>query len=525
MRVFISYRREDTSGQAGRLYDALADKLGQDNVFMDVDTIDIGVEFKRAIETAVSACDVLFVMIGPRWLTAADSRGERRLSRSDDYVRLEVEAALGRDIRVVPALIAGAIMPVADDLPGTLAPLAMRNAVEMSDGPRWQYDVARLMNLLERIRAGESQAEAPPPLELGSLEGSRSRIPTEPAIAAEAGMPRAAAPSEDEARRAPGTSDDRAETPGHSQAPPGSQSPTRPAAAPMAPLATAGGAGSSAPPAGGGGGAGGRQDGSGGHGSGGRSRGGLTDAPRWLIGLAGLGIVAILALALVGAYELGSDHSTGSSNLPVSTGEALVDTTGSNTDTAATADVTDVPANADADQAKLWLAIPKTIRRGSCKFANTEHAGGVATINCDFNDPKHGRTLVHLDRFIDLAHLVPIYKLHGPGSVAAHGGTPDPQLKAATGGCNRTRWRGEGPWSHEAGGGVMGPVSGRYACYQADGQCDLVAKMQLTDVNGPTCSVIVWTDTAANMFVKAEQQSSVHAGIASFYDFWHHQFG
>jgi hypothetical protein len=72
---------------------------------------------------------------------------------------------------------------------------------------------------------------------------------------------------------------------------------------------------------------------------------------------------------------------------------------------------------------------------------------------------------------------------------------------------------------------VMGPVSGRYACYQADGQCDLVAKMKLTGVNGPTCSVIVWTDVAARMFVKAEQQTSVHAGIASFYDFWHHQFG
>jgi len=129
VRVFISYRREDTSGQAGRLYDALAEKLGQDNVFMDVDTIDIGVEFKHAIESAVSSCDVLFVMIGPRWLTAADSRGERRLSRADDYVRLEVEAALGRNIRVVPALIAGAVMPVADDLPGTLAPLALRNAV------------------------------------------------------------------------------------------------------------------------------------------------------------------------------------------------------------------------------------------------------------------------------------------------------------------------------------------------------------------------------------------------------------
>ena len=156
------------------------------------------------------------------------------------------------------------------------------------------------------------------------------------------------------------------------------------------------------------------------------------------------------------------------------------------TGTSAVTNSTDVPANADADQSKLWLAIPKPIRRGSCKFADSEHAGGVATINCDYDDPKHGRTLVHLDRFVDFAHLQVIYKLHGPGSVAAHGGAPDPQLKKATGGCNRTLWRGEGPWSHEAGGGVMGPVSGRYSCYQADGQCDLVKKMNLTDVNGST---------------------------------------
>ena len=257
--------------------------------------------------------------------------------------------------------------------------------------------------------------------------------------------------------------------------------------------------------------------------SGGRKPSGLSDAPKWLLALAGLGVVAVLALALFGAYQLGNDRSGSSaSTQPAGPGTVANSPT---TVTSAVTNSTDVPANADADQSKLWLAIPKPIRRGSCKFADSEHAGGVATINCDYDDPKHGRTLVHLDRFVDFAHLQVIYKLHGPGSVAAHGGAPDPQLKKATGGCNRTLWRGEGPWSHEAGGGVMGPVSGRYSCYQADGQCDLVKKMNLTDVNGSTCSVIVWTDLAATMFVKAEQQTSVHAGIASFYDFWHHQFG
>ena len=406
MRVFISYRREDTSGQAGRLYDALADKLGAENVFMDVDTIDIGVEFKHAIEAAVSSCDVLFVMIGPRWLTAADSRGERRLSRTDDYVRLEVETALGRNIRVVPALVAGAAMPVSDDLPGTLAPLTLRNAVEMADGPRWQYDVSRLMNLLERIRAGESQAEAAPPI--GTMAALASDLP------ATAAMQGSASDAEDRARRRTAQGERRSarESP-----------PRHPRISRRASRVTPERSRHRR-----------RTGGGGGHWEGGssgdRRPGGLSDAPQWLLALAGLGVVALLALALFGAYELGNDRSGSSaSTQPAAPGTVA----NSPTTAGAGTNSTDVPANADADQSKLWLAIPKPIRRGSCKFADTEHAGGVATINCDYHDPKHGRTLVHLDRFVDFAHLQVIYKLHGPGSVAAHGGTPDPQAEERDG--------------------------------------------------------------------------------------------
>src|SRR3954454_716999 len=481
MRVFISYRREDSSGQAGRLYDALSKQLGSENVFMDVDTIDIGVEFKEAIESAVGSCDVLFAMIGPRWLTVVDSVGERRLDREDDFVRLEIETALMRNIRVVPALVGGAVMPEPGDLPRSLAPLARRNALEMADGPRWGYDVSRLVNLLERIQAGDGPRAASARVD---REAERAGHPVE-AGAASAPLPGDVT------------------------------------TAPAVPSPAAHSAASTPPPAGPGGGAGAWD---GGHGGGGRKSGGLSDAPRWLVALAGVGIVAVIALALFAAYQLGKDEPSGHANAASTTPGTIVHGTGGDT-TGTTVDRADVPAVADADQAALWLAIPKTIRRQACKFGNTEHAGGVATINCDFNDPKHGRTLVHLDRFIDDAHLDPIYKLHGPGEVLARGGNPDPKLKKATGGCGRTQWRGEGPWSHETSGGVMGPVSGRYACYQAQGQCDLVKKMALTDVSGTTCSVIVWTDLAAHMFVKAEQPTGVHAGIASFYDFWHHQFG
>jgi hypothetical protein len=443
---------------------------------------------------------VLFAIIGPRWLTVADSRGERRLSRADDYVRLEIETALARNIRVVPALVGGAIMPAAGDLPGTLEPLARRNALEMADGPRWQYDVSRLVNLLERIRAGESHPEPAPP---SGAEGP---------AAADAGLP-----TDIDAADAALPGDIRSISPARSPISERSPSTGSTGSVPAGPALSGRGGGGGDP-----GGHGPRHPGPDDRAAGGRRSGGLSDAPGWLLALAGLGLVALVALALFGAYQLGTDNSPSSAGtVPSTPGTIAAGTAG----TTAAADSTDVPPNADADQAKLWLAIPKVIRRGSCAFGDTEHAGGVATINCDFDDPKHGRTLVHLDRFIDRAHLDPIYKLHGPGEVLAHGGAPDPQLKKATGGCGCTRWRGEGPWSHETGGGVMGPVSGRYACYQADGQCDLVAKMKLTGVNGPTCSVIVWTDVAARMFVKAEQQTSVHAGIASFYDFWHHQFG
>jgi hypothetical protein len=511
MRVFISYRREDTSGQAGRLYDALAEHLGKENVFIDVDTIDLGVEFKQAIESAVSSCDVLFAMIGPRWLTVADSKGERRLNHADDYVRLEIEAALGRNIRVVPALIAGATMPVADDLPGTLEALARRNAVEVSDGPRWQYDVSRIVSLLERVRAGESRSTP-------SLE-------PETPVSADAQAPFEAEAPIDPGRRAGETSvnvpdasgDPQAEVSGREKASSASQSRIGASAGErVAPLSARAGGG-------GGGWEGGSGDGgSGGRSSAGRRSGGLSDAPRWLVALAALGVVSLLAIALVGAYELGKGGHE-SNNSPLNIGSTSSADTGSAVVTNTTNNP-DVPANADADQTKLWLAIPKPIRRGACKLANPEHAGGVATINCDYDDPKHGRTLLHLDRFVDLPHLQLIYRVHGPGAVAARGGAPDPKLKAATGGCNRAEWRGEGPWSHEM-GATMGPVSGRYACYQAKGQCDLVAKMKLADINGQTCWVIVWTDLAAKAFVKAEQQTAVHAGVYSFYDFWHHQFG
>lgn len=147
--IFICYRRGDAAAHAGRLADALVDRFGRNSVFMDVDTIEPGVDFIDEIDRAVGHCDVLIALIGPNWADAADARG-RRLDNPHDLVRLEIETALDRNIRVIPALVGGAEMPEPDQLPGTLANLARRNAVELSDR-RFRGDVQLLFEALEKI--------------------------------------------------------------------------------------------------------------------------------------------------------------------------------------------------------------------------------------------------------------------------------------------------------------------------------------------------------------------------------------
>jgi TIR domain len=127
--VFISYRRQESGGVAGRLYDRLVGRFGGGQVFMDVDTIAPGVKFTDVITEALSSCAVLLAVIGPRWLTATDEDGRRRLDDRDDIVRWEIQTALERDgIVVIPVLVEGAVMPRPHQLPQSLAGLALRNA-------------------------------------------------------------------------------------------------------------------------------------------------------------------------------------------------------------------------------------------------------------------------------------------------------------------------------------------------------------------------------------------------------------
>jgi predicted ATPase len=148
-QVFISYRRADSEGYAGRLFDRLSSRFGGRNIFMDVDAIEAGVDFAQAIEGAVQACNVLLALIGPQWLTVKDPQGKPRLEDPADFVRLEIATALVRRIRVIPILIQGATMPGAAALPEDLKPLAMRNALELSS-TRFHTDAERLIAAIER---------------------------------------------------------------------------------------------------------------------------------------------------------------------------------------------------------------------------------------------------------------------------------------------------------------------------------------------------------------------------------------
>ena len=133
MRVFLSYRRGDAGGYAGRLTDALLQRLGARSVFHDVTAISPGEDYTVAIDRALVDCDAALVVIGPGWLTVTSPQGARRLFEPGDYVRLELATILRRDIRAIPVLVGGARLPKAAELPDDLQALAQRQAVELHD--------------------------------------------------------------------------------------------------------------------------------------------------------------------------------------------------------------------------------------------------------------------------------------------------------------------------------------------------------------------------------------------------------
>ena len=144
-KIFINYRRDDLRGTAGRLHDRLAQTFGREHLFMDVDHIPAGIDFVDYLSSQVAACDVFLAVIGPNWLDAKDDDGRRRFDNPDDFVTIEIAAALARNIRVIPVLVDGARTPKADKLPNSIKPLVRRNAVEVRNA-NFGRDAEALVN-------------------------------------------------------------------------------------------------------------------------------------------------------------------------------------------------------------------------------------------------------------------------------------------------------------------------------------------------------------------------------------------
>jgi len=160
-RIFISYRRDDSRGYAGRLQGDLSRRYSDEHVFRDVE-IPPGADFGEYITGLVDRCNVVLAIIGPSWLDARDREGERRIDKPDDWVRLEIERALARDgVEVIPVLVDGARLPPREELPESLLALRRRNAFELSDR-RWDYDVDQLGKHLDMLLRGTSALHVRP---------------------------------------------------------------------------------------------------------------------------------------------------------------------------------------------------------------------------------------------------------------------------------------------------------------------------------------------------------------------------
>ena len=190
--IFISYRRGDTEGHAGRLYDDLVKYFGKDKVFMDVAGIEPGRDFRHVIDEQVTSCGVLLAIIGKDWINVKDGNGQLRLDNPSDFVRLETATALKRDIPVIPVLVHGAAMPLAEQLPADLADLCYRNAVELTHA-RWDSDVEILANALRPYISKNEGLATQTSLPVGKPAG-KILASEKPAVADQA-KPRAVEPT------------------------------------------------------------------------------------------------------------------------------------------------------------------------------------------------------------------------------------------------------------------------------------------------------------------------------------------
>jgi hypothetical protein len=205
-KIFISYRRDDADEAAGRLSDHLVNQFGQDCIFMDVDGIAPGRDFRKVIDETLTECDVLLGVMGRNWLDIKDEAGKRRLDNESDFVRLEIASALRRDIPVIPVRVQGATVPKPDQLPDDLKDFSYRNAVELTH-ERWNSDVHVLVEKLNRLFGQTNPCPPAVPAASGSYAAGAAQSypalaqpvsdrsgPQSPVVSAAAAVPATTAP-------------------------------------------------------------------------------------------------------------------------------------------------------------------------------------------------------------------------------------------------------------------------------------------------------------------------------------------
>jgi hypothetical protein len=168
-RIFISYRHDDVADATDRLADSLKEHFGDENVFVDVHDLTIGEDFKSALQSFLSDCEVVIAVIGPRWNDIIRD-GKRRLDHPGDFVRLELEAALSSNVLVVPLRVSGAPMPDESELPESLKPLLDRQAAEIT---RTLFRPAT-QNLIARIERATGTGPVEPAVDVTRVVATRA---------------------------------------------------------------------------------------------------------------------------------------------------------------------------------------------------------------------------------------------------------------------------------------------------------------------------------------------------------------
>ena len=175
--IFLSYRREDAGPYARSLQRELSDRIPDARIFMDLDSIEPGLDFVEVIQGALDSCAVLVALIGRQWVTLTDEEGARRLDNPDDYVRFEVKTALEHGVRVIPVLLDGAMPLRQQELPAELHKLARLNAAKLSYD-RYLDDVNRLLDTIHQVvTAAEADRKAREEADTPGPGGSRPQGP------------------------------------------------------------------------------------------------------------------------------------------------------------------------------------------------------------------------------------------------------------------------------------------------------------------------------------------------------------